>query len=270
MSVCAVMLVKDEIDIVGYTIDHLAEEVDEVVVADNRSTDGTAEMLRELAKDGRIRLEYDPDPGYWQAQKTTRLALEALDRGHQWVVPCDADEWWYATDGRPIRDYLAGLAPDVSLVEAPLYNHLPTALDPPTYLHGFTATSDPGTPNPFQRIGWRQRECGALPKVAVRLRPQLEIRQGNHSAWAPGSGLAVRGGLVVRHFSWRSAEQYLRKIRNGERAYGATNLGADVGAHWRMFEGKPDEAVVEHFETWFWMSDPANRDDLIFDPAPGA
>lgn len=275
------MLVKDEDDILAYTLEHLLGEVDHVFVSDNGSTDGTREILAGYPTDN-VTVTFDADPAYYQAEKTSELARIALERGFQWVVPCDADEFWYSTDGRKISELLAGLAPDVAYVQAPLFNHLASALDPPAICSGcgrgagllgtgYTACTacggQGGEPNPFRRIGWRQREHGQLPKVAARLRPGLEIRQGNHSAWAPGNGVTA-GGLVVRHFSWRSEEQYLRKIRNGEAAYAATKLAPDVGAHWRMWQGHPDDAVREHFRTWFWSADPAADPTLIYDPAP--
>jgi hypothetical protein len=286
------MLVKDEADVVEFTVRHLLGHVDQLLVRDNGSSDGTAEILDALADqaDGRLVVQEDSEVGYYQAAKTSELARLALELGHSWVVPCDADEFWYATDGRPIRDYLAGLAPDVAYVTAPLFNHLPTALDPPAFClrcagsgreprEGTWAGPEGGpasctscrglvTPNPFRRLGWRQREHGALPKVACRLRPGLEIRQGNHSAYAPGGGLSA-GGLVVRHFSWRSEEQYLRKIVNGAAAYAATDLPADTGAHWRAFGNPPDEAAVRGwFRTWGWQENPAADDSLLYDPAP--
>lgn len=46
-GVCAVMLVKDESDIIETTIRHLLWHVDEVIVADNMSTDGTYDILHE-------------------------------------------------------------------------------------------------------------------------------------------------------------------------------------------------------------------------------
>jgi hypothetical protein len=282
------MLVKDELDVIEHVVRYLARQVDEVIVADNESTDGTTERLYALRLEIPFHLRRDEAVGYYQAQKTSALAALALEMGHQWVVPCDADEVWYATDGRTIAQYLGGLAPDVAYVHADLYNHIPSAIDPPERCDCGWAEyrerpggnypaecarclSTGGENNPFRRIGFRQREHGALPKVAARLRPGLEIRQGNHSAWAPGTGMTVRG-LCVRHFSWRSAEQYERKIANGARAYAATNLPEGVGAHWRMF-GSPDspdfsERVQDHFRRWFWTANPHADSSLIFDPAP--
>jgi glycosyltransferase involved in cell wall biosynthesis len=254
MSVCAVMLVKDEADIIEHTIDWLCTQVDEIIVADNNSTDGTTELLADGIRTGKpVILLHDPELGYWQSRKTTALAREALQRGHTWVLPCDADELWYSPDGRTICQLLGGLAPDVQFVEAPLFNHLPTALD----------GSDP---NPFRRIGWRQREHGVLPKVACRLRPDLIIHAGNHSASTSGTG-ATSGGLIVRHYSWRTPDQYVRKIRNGSLAYRATDLPETTGTHWRIWDEHADHALRRHFQTWFWSANPEADATLIYDPA---
>ncbi len=275
------MLVKDEADIVEYTLRHLAYHVDEILVADNMSTDGTYELLRELGRELPLLLERDREPAHYQGRKTTALAMRALDLGHDWVVPCDADELWYvaADIERPIGHYLAGQSPDVQVVAAELYHHLPSAEDTPAALDPAYAgleTLDKGPvvglyePNPYLRIGYRNLHRGGLPKVACRLRPDLVIEEGNHGASTTGTGLRA-GGLCVRHFSWRSAEQYAQKLANGHRALAATDLPADIGEHWRKYD--PDEPGFEklaqtHFRSWFYSPHPAQDRDLIYDPAP--
>ena len=260
MSVAGVMLVKDEADIVGDTIRHLLDEVDHVYVLDNLSTDGSREIIAELKRGGRITLFDDDEVGHWQSEKTTRVALRALEEGFDWVVPCDADEWWEAEDGRRLADFLGGQTTDTYIVSAPLFNYVPTAVDPPDG-------------SPFDRLGWRLREPRPQPKVAARLLPELVIAEGNHAAdYTRRRRLSRRpryqttDGLVVRHFTWRTPDQYLRKIRNGVAAYAATDLPPTLGWHWRMWEGADDEAIRAHFLEHFFKTNPASDESLVYDP----
>jgi hypothetical protein len=206
----------------------------------------------------------------------TDLAGHVFRRGFDWVLPVDADEIWYAADLRPITQFLDGVVPDIQILEASLYNHLPSAED------------DTNGSCPVVRIGWRQREHQALGKVCCRARPDLVIGPGNHAAQTKGTALTGRG-LVIRHFSWRTPEQYVRKIRNGIVAYAATNLPETTGEHWRMwgtvyerhgttladlqaaepgFALPGDDAVADHFRRWFYSERPREDKTLIYDPAP--
>jgi glycosyltransferase involved in cell wall biosynthesis len=262
MSVAAVMLVRDEADILECTLDHLRGQVDACYVLDNRSTDGTTKQLLAMAArdHGWLQAEYDAEVGYWQARKTTRLARRALADGHAWVVPCDADERWEAPGGN-IAAYLSSMGPDVQIVTAALYNHVPTDAD------------DAEEGNPFRRLGWRLREPGALPKVAARTHPALSIHMGNHCAdYGPNThAMTLDRGLAIRHYSWRTPEQYVRKIRNGAEAYAATDLPATIGRHWRMWQHvEDDDALREHFDRWFFKRNPADDDELVYDPAESA
>jgi hypothetical protein len=117
-------------------------------------------------------------------------------------------------------------------------------------------------------------EPGALPKVAARLRDDLVIEQGNHAATFDGGTTSFPGQLVVRHFPYRSAEQFVRKARNGAEAYAATDLPFSAGQHWREYgqlldQGGP-EVLEDVFRTWFWKADPTRNPELIRDPAMAA
>src|SRR5258706_10050034 len=96
------MLVKDESDVIADTVAHLLSQVDEVIVADNLSTDGTRDLLETMP----VTVIDDREVGYYQSAKMTKLARLALSHGHEWVVPCDADEVWYSLFGR-LADVLA-------------------------------------------------------------------------------------------------------------------------------------------------------------------
>ncbi|MBP9052923.1 MAG: glycosyltransferase family 2 protein [Ilumatobacteraceae bacterium] len=252
MTVAAVSMVRDEADIVEATVRHMLTQVDVVILADNGSVDGTREVLERLP----VHLLDDPERGYYQSEKMTRLAhLARSEYGADWVVPFDADEWWYSPHGR-ISDVLEDGFGAWPVVTAELYDHVATGVDAPEL-------------SPVHSMGWRRREPAPLPKVACRTAPDLVIEQGNHGARydAPAPQTS---GLVVRHFPYRSAEQFARKAVNGAEAYAATDLPEDVGRHWREYGRIAAECGVEAlhdvFRRWFWVAEPS--DDLIFDPVP--
>ena len=246
-------MVRDEADIIEESLRHLAANVDEVLVWDNGSTDGTADILEELLPELGGVLTNDPEVAYWQSRKMTAAAQLARARGHEWVVPCDADELWYAPEADTVGEHLTRVGRDVQIVRATLYDYMP-----PPDLDGW---------HPFVAITYRRREPGVYPKVACRTHPDLVIDAGNHGARYGVRRAMKVDGLVIRHFTWRTREQYLRKIRNGLEAYGATDLPEHTGAHWRMWEGASDEEIMEHFDTWFTAVDPEADPALVRDPA---
>lgn len=250
MTVIGITMCKDEADIIGSTVGHMLRQVDEVMAIDNGSTDGTRDILVSLG----VSVIDDPEVGYYQSRRMTWLAAQAAARGATWVVPFDADELWCCPSGR-VADLLAGLATPV--VRAEVFDHIATALDM-------------DDPVPVTRMGWRRREPGAMPKVACMTSVPVTIEQGNHGAFYDVNG-PVPAPLVVRHFPYRSAEQFVAKARNGANAYAATDLPPDVGAHWRGYGAilatHGEEACADIFRRWFWSPDPANDPSLVFDPA---
>lgn len=251
VTVVGVSMVRDEADIVAATVGQMCSQVDHVIVADNMSTDDTRRILESLP----VTIVDDDEPGYYQADKMTRLAHMARTQfGASWVVPFDADEWWYCPQGR-IADVLES-NPAWPVIEAELHDHVPTALDP---VGG----------GPVETIQWRRRQPVPLPKVACQTGEDLLIWQGNHGATYSAPHTQLAGVLQVRHFPYRSPEQFARKAINGAAAYAATDLPDNVGQHWREYgriaEQSGPEALHDVFRRWFWSADP-KADGLWHDP----
>lgn len=256
MTTFGVALVKDELDVIEGTLRHLSDEVDHLLVCDNGSTDGTRDLLSDLARSLPLTVRDDPDPAYYQSRKTTHLARLAAEQGAEWIVPFDADELW-VFQGERIRIVLSECTGDI--VTAELFNHFPSAVDPEGK-------------SPFETIVWRQREPAPLPKVAFRWHPDAVIHQGNHGVTLPGAPV-VNTGLEIRHFPYRSAEQFIRKANNGGKAYRATvGLPADAGKHWvdylSLIERFGEEQVIDEvFRRYFWSMSPSDE-GWVLDPAP--
>lgn len=247
----AVTMVRDESDIIGYTLPRMAAQVDGVIVADNLSSPEHRDYLSELCRPfTNVMLVDDPEPGYVQSLKMSYLARLAGGAGATVVVPFDADEVWVSPSGQ-LRSVLADAGCEVS--EALLYDHVVTGKD------------DLDEPDPTKRIGWRRDYPLPLPKVACRVLPGLVIEQGNHGAHYPGRVHQCASDIVVHHYPYRSADQHIRKVRNGAAAYraaeGRTPPGA--GQHWIEHDRFTDEQIAEVFTTWFYSPD---AEGLVWDP----
>ena len=218
-SAWAVMLVRDEEDIVGTTLDHLlAQGMAGIIVADHGSTDHTWQVLRETAtRDDRVHVLRDAEPGFYQGAKTSYLARRAFLAGADWVVPVDADEHWYAVDG-DLATFFANQTAHrtADVVWADMHEVFPAVTD---------ATARPDAPVQVET------DHGAVAKVAFRARPWVWVGEGNHTirGWSGDRTAALR----VLHYQYRSITQFRAKNRRGvEGLSRTTGLSADVGSHW--------------------------------------
>lgn len=261
-------MVRDEGDIIYHTLRHLAGEgLDGIIIADNLSTDCTRfeidRAISDLAQGTaweracEIIVVEDNEPGYYQSLKMTALAAKAAnEHGARWIVPFDADELWYNRGDR-LGIFLAEMGSYVAAIQAPLYNHFSSSLDSASLI-------------PFESIQWRQPMPGELPKIVFRWTPDIIILQGNHGV-AGAKGHIAHNGIELRHFPYRSFDQFVHKAKIGAEAYAATNLPTSEGAHWRQYgailERYGPDALREVFEKYFWFLAPVEG-GLVHDPAP--
>jgi hypothetical protein len=262
----AFMMVKNEADTVGGVIRHMASEgARGVAILDNGSTDSTREAIAdasaEVGSSCEVIVEDDPEVGYYQSRKITSLINRvAQERPLGWVIAVDADEIWHA---------------DVPLVEffedVERSTGRPTVVSAALLSHFCTAADDPTAADPFQRMMYRTTSVAPLPKVAFRYRQGAVVAQGNHSVQVSVRRALDDSALTVRHFPYRSVEQFVQKGVQGARAYAASDLPEGMGTHWRsygaIYDRLGEQGLADVYREHFWFSSPIDS-GLVLDPAP--
>lgn len=233
-EVWGVSMVRDEVDIIDATLDHLLTQgVDHLLVADNGSVDGTVQRLLERAAcDPRMHVAYDREPAYYQGEKMSRLVRAASRAGADWVIPFDADEFWFARD-ETAADYLRRLAmqsPDAGIVSAAFHHMVPVSDGPYDWCkREFVIDGTPSRPG----------------KVAVRGHLLAGVHVGNHFGMRVGSR---HGGLFIAHAIFRSPDQVARKVRQGAAAVMLTDPGDEIAPYWRAGSRLDDAGIAQVWE----------------------
>ncbi len=254
MSVCAIMVNRNSVDIVEAVVRHTLWHVDAMIVADHYSDDGSLAVVEGLP----VKLLSVEERGFDGPKIKTWLAAEALADGHEWAVIVDNDEIWSLLEEPDTRiaDYLASLPDQTMTVAAFAHDHIPTALDDPEEL------------NPVKRIQWRQTRPSAR-KVAFRLRD--DFVSDEHRAWYGGVCMSdsAHHALKIHHFGIRSADQLVRKIHMGLNSF-SVQVGMPEGFDkgWNQWKGKSDDEIRAAFRERFWSDDPYHDETLVQSPAP--
>jgi hypothetical protein len=221
VRVAITLVVRDEADLVEDWLKyHLALGVDQLIVTDHRSVDGTSDVLAGYAGD-RVRVIREDAHEMRQAEWVTRMArLAATDHGVDWVINSDADEFWWPRDGS-VHDLL-GPVPERFGVVRGLWRQF---------------VLRPDAPSPFwERMTVRCRPAAELAspyhaqiKIAHRASPDVVVSEGNHDAF--GVGALVREWLPfeVLHFPLRTEAQLADKFLRRRAILGGEHIAAAIG-----------------------------------------
>ena len=237
------LLVRDEEDIVAANVDyHLARGVDLVIATDNGSVDATVEILRGYEERGVLRLLLEPTDDYSQWRWVTRMARLAAAEGADWVINCDADEFWWPREAPDLKGALAAVPDGVGVVRVPRHDFPPRPENGLSFFERMTVR-DLDSRNPLGKP--------LRPKVAHRAHPEVVVKQGNHRVRGPDLGETVKTDEIeILHFPMRTYAQFENKIVKGGRAYAAnTELPPGKGRTWRhLYELWQQGGLHEHYD----------------------
>lgn len=220
-------MARNEEAIIGQVIDHLyANGVDRIIIEDGHSTD----LTYAIAVEHGATVIRETDRAYDQAARMTRLAAEWCDPD-DWVIPFDADEFWYSDLGT-IRQALTDC--DAVKCAARMWLHRDwdhRAIDPKP-----------------------------LPKMAFRYQTGAQIAFGNHSVSIPGH--ERYGILNIREWQYRSLEHLREKVaKQRELLDNTPGMDRMFGSHKNHLVGMTDSELGDE---WVRMQ----AGDWTFDPIP--
>jgi hypothetical protein len=205
MKLAMTLLVRDEADIVDTQIAfHLALGVDVVIATDNRSQDGTTEILERYEREGVLQLIREDGDDLRQSEWVTRMArLAAAEHGADWIINSDADEFWWPRGGS-FREILRSVPGRFGVIRGAWRNFVPRPEIQPLFAERMTVR--------LCRPTYLDDPLATVFKSVHRASPEVRVGRGNHEAFADGL-VALRGWypFEIFHFPVRSREQCRRK-----------------------------------------------------------
>jgi hypothetical protein len=245
MKLVLTLLARDEADIVEEWLTfHLNAGADFVIATDNRSRDGTTEVLERYARDGHVHLLREEGEDLRQDEWVTRMArLAATDFGADWVINSDADEFWWPR-GASLRDMLAAVPPRYGTVGAFLRMFVPRPPAEGSFAERMTVRFSALAP-----INDPASLYKPIRKVIHRAHPEIRLTRGNHAVLdSPFDPLRGWFPIEVFHFPLRSVEQAIHKAELQGTAFERIER-SPTAYHANMFKAFGEGTMNSYYES---------------------
>lgn len=245
MKLVMTLLARDEADVIDAQLAfHLNAGVDFVVATDNRSEDGTRDVLEWYAREGVLHLISEPGEDLRQGEWVTRMArLAATEFGADWIINSDADEFWWPR-ASSLKRALESIPPRYGAVHA-FVRHFPPGLDDGGFFADrMTFRLSPAAPlvdpaSPYQPYR----------KIIHRADPNVVVSRGNHALLE--TSLVLLTGwypVEVLHFPIRSVEQIRRKAAQQWSAFAKSARGRGTAYHEKAFFAGQEGRTQEYYD----------------------
>ena len=255
MTLVMTLLARDEIDVIdSWLAFHLNAGVDLVIATDNRSEDGTTEVLEEYVRSGHVHLIREPGEDLRQNEWVTRMArLAATEYGADWVINSDADEFWWPR-GASLSAVLAAVPPRYGTVGAFLRVFCPRPGDEQFVERmtvRFSALAPINEPGSLYK---------PIRKIIHRGHPEIQVTRGNH-ALVDSPFKPLRGWFPIEclHFPLRSVAQCAHKAELQGDAFEKYIKRPPTAYHADMYAALRGGRIAEYYEALVVSDDELER-----------
>ncbi|HUP32092.1 MAG TPA: glycosyltransferase family 2 protein [Gaiellaceae bacterium] len=255
MTLVMTLLARDEADVIeSWLTFHLSAGVDFVVATDNRSVDGTTDVLERFARERHVHLLHEQGDDLRQDEWVTRMArLAATDFGADWVINSDADEFWWPR-GASLARVLGAIPPRYGTVGAFLRTFAPRPDGEASFAERLTARFSALAP-----INDPASLYKPIRKVIHRGHPDIRLTRGNHAVLdSPFDPLRGWFPVEVLHFPLRSLAQCEHKARLQGNAWKHISR-TPTAYHAQMFEALEAGTMADYYATQVISDDEVER-----------
>lgn len=238
MKIYSLLVVKDEADVVGLSLNDACRWSDKVVVIDNGSSDGTWELVRQLAsQEPKIVpfMRYEGPFHIGLRAKAFHAFRREMRLGDWWCVRLDADEF-YPGDVRAFLQHIPWWCRTVKKISS---DYVITHEDLTEGLVSGDFAAD------RQNIRYR------LPQQRTERR---FMRHSPFLLWLSRWryphpwGLVAKQQIPVDHYQYRSPSQMQRRYANRQQAKadGCGSFSHETGGSWRDYLKHREELILAH------------------------
>jgi len=244
MTLAMTLLVRNEADILEANLAyHFAAGVDFVVATDHRSDDGTSDILEKYARAGLAFVIREEEQRMRQSAWVTRMARAAAERGADWVINSDADQFWWPLGGN-LCEVLAAVPEEYGALRCFDYPFVARPDDERPFWERMTVALNPHAPINDPASFFRP-----LPRIVHRASMDVVVGIGSHSLAGNIPVLRHWAPIQAMHFPIRSVGQVGPKAAAHVEAF--SGPGSRVGNvyHERAFREAAEGRAERYYAT---------------------
>ncbi len=240
MKIFGICLIKNEADIIAFSLTEASKWADKVFVYDNGSNDGTWEIVQELAKSNPVIVPFKSEAKPFRDGLRAEVFNEyrhLANEGDWWCVRLDSDEFYIDNP----KEFLPKVNRFHHVVTSLHYEYMLSDVDLQEI--EFTGSID----KILRKINYYH------PKVTSETR---FIRHRKRLVWNTDSGFPRHKGIIspkkirLKHYQYRSPDQIQTRIENRKiaRKEGYKYFGKDDVQDWKDIILNKDELIKESSE----------------------